>query len=73
MAGLKLVQSEPRQLRPCDGTWESLALWFLEFVGSLDRGNLVAAADCQKEIERYGFKITYRRLPTKKGQKAAAR
>ncbi len=66
MADLKLVRSEPRRLHPCDGTWESLALWFLEFVGSLDRGNLDAAAECQREIEKHGFKITYRRLPRQK-------
>ena len=66
MSKLRVCNPEPARLRPCDGTWESLAAWFMEFVGYLDRGNLDAAADCQREIERHGFSIKYRRLPRQK-------
>ena len=60
---LKLCRSEPRRLRPCDGTWTMLVAWFSEFVNHLDRGDLIGAKRCQEEIERHGFKISFRRLP----------
>ena len=63
MPDLKIRRPEPVRLGPCTGTWASLIAWFSEFVDSLDEGNLVAAADCQKEIEKFGFTIKYRRLP----------
>ena len=71
MTNLKICQPPSQPLRPCDGTWGSLAAWFLEFVTRLDKGDLVAATECQNEIEKHGFKITYRGLPRK--EKGAVR
>lgn len=45
------------------GSWADLVAWFSELIIRLDRGDLVGAVEAQREIERHGFKVTYRRRP----------
>ena len=65
MTSLKLCTPQSKPLQPCDGSWDSLAYWFLRFVTCLDKGDLRGAAECQTELEKHGFKIKYSRLPQK--------
>ena len=45
------------------GTWAELVAWFSELVLCLDRGDLSGAVEAQVQIERHGFKVTFRRRP----------
>jgi hypothetical protein len=57
-------KTSPRH-RPADdaGSWGRLVAWFSEMVRHLDRGDLASAAGAQAELERHGFRVTYRRRP----------
>jgi hypothetical protein len=59
MAILKLRR--PETTAAGAGTWGELVAWFSEMVLRLDRGDLAGAVSAQAEIERHGFRITYRR------------
>lgn len=42
--------------------------WFVEMVNALDRGDLPRAVEAQGELERDGFRVTYRRrTPRRQG------
>jgi hypothetical protein len=70
MAILQLRRPETASAENGAGTWGELVAWFSEMVLRLDRGDLAGAASAQAEIEKHGFKITYRRLPRKPGEVA---
>ena len=41
--------------------------WFAEMVNALDRGDLGRAVEAQEELERDGFKVSYRRKRRRRG------
>ena len=60
MAILRLVRSGEATDEGA-GTWGDLVAWFSQMVTCLDRGDIAGAAEAQVQIERFGFRITYRR------------
>ena len=41
--------------------------WFAEMVNALDRGDLGRAIEAQQELDREGFRVTYRRRLRRQG------
>lgn len=59
------ITGEPIVPRP--GETSPIA-WFVELVNALDRGDLARAVEVQGELERDGFRVTYRRrAPRRQG------
>ncbi len=61
MATLRLIRPERSPGDDGSGTWGELVAWFSELVICLDRGDLAGAVEAQEHIQRYGFRITFRR------------
>lgn len=63
MTTLRLQGAGRRKRSTEAGSWGHLVAWFSELVLRLDNGDLAGAAEAQAEIERHGFKISFRRSP----------